>query len=277
MKLSDLVQFEEGGALFKIVDTSEKELVGIIPLEEMPVSMKPRIQYQDKSILKNAIISKKKVVVWAVVHILNEKQALSEAEVASECGADGVFFICHYGDQSLTLSLAQKYQKQFPHMRVGVNLLSSNPLEDIDRALALGINNVWLDNAGVHSKKPDIKRLEGIKSRCEASPSLVIFGGVAFKYQPQEPKIKEAVALAEKYGILPTTSGEGTGLPADLGKIKEMSEVSRFGLAVASGMDCDNIGNYAPYLKHAVVATGVSIDEHHFDKEKLKLFVEKSF
>lgn len=68
-----------------------------------------------------------------------------------------------------------------------------------------------------------------------------------------------------------TTSGEGTGTPAEIEKILEMhSASSKIGvpLAIASGIDADNIDTYLPYIDVFLVSTGISISSDELDREK---------
>lgn len=282
MKLSDIVQLEPDSEKMKIVPPSpistKGENIGLIPLSE--IGSGPINQYSNYNLeaLKqsSAVVSPRKAVVWAVVHIFNKEQGLAEAAVAANAGADGVFFINHHGDDDLTHSLALLFKDAYPHMRVGVNFLSLSPLDAVSIAIQNDICNVWLDNAGVNTSMTDFSLLGSIRDKIRSTPGLMVFGGVAFKYQRQENNPVEAVKLAERHGVIPTTSGAGTGIAADLCKIETMGGTSTFGLAIASGLDVDNIDDYLPYIKHAIVATGVSVDEHHFDKEKLKAFVNKT-
>jgi len=72
-------------------------------------------------------------------------------------------------------------------------------------------------------------------------------------------------------GFIPTTSGSATGKAPQLAKIISMSQHGV--LAVASGMTPDNVSDYAPYLSHILVSTGISLDEYRIDPDKLKRLI----
>ena len=74
-------------------------------------------------------------------------------------------------------------------------------------------------------------------------------------------------------GFIPTTSGSGTGSAPDLEKIVAMSRATGGVLAIASGMTPWNVAQYAPYLSHILVATGIALDEHRIDADKLCLLI----
>lgn len=105
------------------------------------------------------------------------------------------------------------------------------------------------------------------------TPNVTVFASVAFKYQPEESNPAQAAAVVRKNGLLPTTSGAGTGMAPTVEKIEGMSAAAGGQLAVASGMDPHNVHQYAKHLSHILVATGVSSDEHHFDEGLLTQFV----
>lgn len=86
-----------------------------------------------------------------------------------------------------------------------------------------------------------------------------MFGGVAFKYQPKDENLKETCRLAQKFVDVITTSGDATGKPPTLQKIQELhSYVGTVPLAIASGIDIDNVKQFLPYVKYFLVSTGIS-------------------
>ena len=98
---------------------------------------------------------------------------------------------------------------------------------------------------------------------------------MAFKYQQFDPNPAQAARLAWSLGMIPTTSGARTGEPPQATKLQQMKEGATYPLAVASGLSPDNIGELAPWIEHALVATGVSVDFHHFDPRQLKEFRDR--
>jgi predicted TIM-barrel enzyme len=72
-----------------------------------------------------------------------------------------------------------------------------------------------------------------------------------------------------------TTSGPGTGLPANVEKISRMKQaLGDFPLAIASGITSENIHKYLPYATCFLVATGISKDFHSIDPERLRVLIE---
>jgi hypothetical protein len=209
--------------------------------------------------------------VLPVIHIYNEGQAFSEANKIIKCGADGFWLINHHGDDVLTLALHDELKTHYPKHDIGVNLLSKDAYEATKLAIEHQVSHLWLDNAGVHSTSPDKKMLQHLQD-VVIEHNIAIFAGTAFKYQKTENDPCRAARIAKSYGLIPTTSGSATGVAADTTKIRDMS-CSSTQLALASGISCENLMEFAPYISHALVATAVSETEYTVDEEKLRLFV----
>jgi len=213
--------------------------------------------------------------VFPVIHFLNIELALDQASLAKEAGADGVFLINHHGDDLVLDEVATRIKARLPGFKVGINLLASSPMTAAMMARRLGLDMVWADNMGVSSSGLTAEGRD--LSRFAADhPEIGLFASVAFKYQAPELDPPAAAREARAAGFIPTTSGDRTGQEPDIFKVASMSAECDGDLAVASGMTPENIGAYAPLLSSVLVATGVSIDEHHFDFEKLFRFVAAS-
>jgi hypothetical protein len=213
--------------------------------------------------------------VLPVIHILNEEQAYGQAKLIMESGADGFWLINHNGNDLLTLALATRFEEIYKNSIIGVNLLSYSADVALTKVITYGIKYLWLDSAGIHSESFKVERLESQKNLC-LEGGVTIFGGTAFKYQPYDPNPATAAKQAKAYGLIATTSGVGTGHAADLDKIKSMSLAVDGDLAIASGLTLDNLHEYHPYIEYALVATGLSKDEYHFNQEKLVNFINKA-
>jgi len=210
---------------------------------------------------------------YPVIHFLNEKIALEQVSLAKRCGADGVFLISHRGNDDELGWVALEARKIHLDYPIGINLLTRKPQVAAWVAMENGLDMVWADDMGVDSNGVS----ETGKSMAEFAvqhPMIKLFASVAFKYQANEPHPALAARNALDAGFIPTTSGSGTGSAPDLEKIISMSKETSGCLAVASGMTPDNIDKYAPYLSYALVATGISVDEHHLDEKKLRRFIK---
>jgi predicted TIM-barrel enzyme len=212
--------------------------------------------------------------VLPVIHHLDASTTLAQADLAFRENADGVFLISHDGRNEDLFSPARTIKQKYPDKTVGINLLGQDALKSLETVIELGIDALWTDTHGVSSESIPQQAIEisqWIKNNTQAP---LIFASVAFKYQAEETDPGEAARRVAELGMIPTTSGPGTGKAPDLSKIVIMNEALSDGeLAVASGMTPENVHAFLPYLSHYLVATGVSIDAHHFDEERLGKFI----
>lgn len=211
--------------------------------------------------------------VHVVVHHRDEALTLSQAELALGLGADGVFLISHVGEDAALPPLAHRIRAMSrPTVLVGMNLLRTPSVQALAIASAAGCSGLWVSNPGVSSVGASAQA-HALHRQMELHPRVTVFGCVAFKYQPDEPKPAEAALQALALGMHPTTSGAGTGVAPGLDKIRQMSAACAGRLAVASGMTPDNVAEFAPHVSNILVSTGVSRDEHHLDESRLRTFL----
>lgn len=207
--------------------------------------------------------------IYPVIHYLDRETSFAEVGTAVLCGADGVFLISHHGNDQELLDVGAAIRKKHPGFPIGINLLSTNARDAKANAVSLGFPMLWGDDVGV-----DSTGLTEVGSHMAAPcPGLMVFASVAFKYRPYEPDAAKAARCALEAGFIPTTSGPGTGSAPDIEKIVAMSMATGGMLAIASGMTPWNVAEYAPFLSHILVATGIAIDEHRMDADKLGLLI----
>lgn len=214
-------------------------------------------------------------LVLPVVHHLEDQLTLQQAMIALLHGADGVFLISHGGDNAALPPLAAMLKAVRPEALIGINLLGEGAREAFEVGLAAGLDMVWTDTPGITSAgiSHAAHMISGDIGHYTSAP--LFFASVAFKYQPMELNPAKAALRAANLGMVPTTSGTATGSAPELEKIRSMSEALNGGpLAVASGMTPENVHDFLPYVTHYLVATGVSLDAHHFDPAKLRAFIE---
>lgn len=225
-------------------------------------------------------MSKKPPRILPVIHHIDSRTTHAEVNQALRLGVDGVFLISHFagdpayagiGDDETLMCLAKELKSLHPGACIGINCLSWHPLYCAGRAVEARLDMIWADSMGVDSRGLTGEG-EALKSLASAHPRTQFFASVAFKYMPEEPDPVTAADNARRAGFVPTTSGSATGAPPDVGKIRAMAGSGP--LAVASGMNPDNVHLYTPYLSDILVATGISADDHHLDPDKLASFIK---
>lgn len=223
-------------------------------------------------------------LILPVIHHKAHKVTQGQAEMAFLHGADGVFVISHHNEDDKVVAAAQDLKRLYPDKLIGINLLNTQGIASLNIGISCGLDLVWDDAPGITGKGCSeqalaiAKRLNTHNLTPNAKP-IAFMGSVAFKYQPVEPDPEQAAINAFRLGMIPTTSGTGTGFAPELDKIEKMYEAINSvkenmpTLAIASGMKAYNVERYLPYLTHILVSTGISVDDYHFCPAKLAEFI----
>ena len=188
------------------------------------------------------VFSKARVVL-PVIHAEDEVQALRNAAIARDAGADGVFLINHGPSHQVLLQIHERVCEEFPGWWIGVNCLDLLP-EMVVQRVNEKVAGIWVDNAGVEEGRAEQHYAAKVDEARRASgwPGLY-FGGVAFKYQRAVEDLASAARIATRHMDVVTTSGAGTGSVPSRDKIRRMKEaMGDFPLAIASGITPENVG-----------------------------------
>lgn len=214
--------------------------------------------------------------IYPVIHVKDLKNTIENCEKIFSRKYDGVFLISMDGFDEIIPDMARQIKNEYPDKFVGINLLQHSPMKALEIAIAMDLDGTWTDNSGVRSNQVT-EVAKNISKVLTENPTHKFFGSVAFKYQPVDPNPPLAAALATNLGMIPTTSGEATGLAAPLDKIAAIKNYNKNGkLALASGLTPENIDLYKNLIDYALVSTGISEDFHNFSNEKLDLFIAKA-
>lgn len=196
----------------------------------------------------------------AVVHVEHTAQALRNVRIALDEGADGVFLINHRIPADQLHSCFEVIRNAFPKKWIGVNWLDLSPMDGLSM-MRPSMDGMWIDNASIDENSDGVNRFRWKRCVWEMNwdASFLLFGGVAFKYQGAVKDLGNAAKLAMPYVDVITTSGDGTGIAADIKKIREMKlAIGNHPLAIASGITPENAPEYMPYADCFLVATGIS-------------------
>lgn len=216
----------------------------------------------------------KSKVLLPVIHVESYDQAFFNVNLAYNADADGVWLINHGSlDAMKLMDIKNRIKQDFSDFWIGLNCL------DITSAAAFGFmrdfdyiaDGYWTDNAAIDELHPDKQTYAELTNNRREGLDALYFGGVAFKYQRPVKNVELAVEIATRYVDVITTSGEGTGYAADIGKIQRMFNAAEgHDLAIASGITVENVHEYTPYINGFLVSTGISKDFHNLDYERTK-------
>jgi hypothetical protein len=205
--------------------------------------------------------------IFAVIHARSQDEAHANADLAVQCGCDGVFFISH-GELSSKeiIDIARNYDNELA--QVGVNLLGTQVTNTVEDVSCGAIEMLWSDYTPVDSEHQMFEA-----KRKEQTFPFIFYGGIAFKYQPQPRDLFAAAYQARDTVDILTTSGVGTGFAPDLAKLETLAEGFGMKIAVASGVTPENAVSMLPFVDHFLVATGISKNFHTIDEDKCKALV----
>lgn len=212
-----------------------------------------------------------------VVHTRDCAEAVEQATVALSHGAYGVFLINHGASHRIPLAASYVVADRHPNAWIGVNLLGLSNDEAIDSMKNLEhVRGLWCDNAHIHDDGTiDTKFAESFAAQVEEE-EVDYFGGFAFKYQKQPNDLIAAAKAAVPFVKIITTSGPGTGRAANLDKIRTIRHaIGAHPLAIASGIDPQNVKDYVAYVDYMLVATGISESFYKLNPAKLDLLLSE--
>jgi hypothetical protein len=202
-------------------------------------------------------------------------QALRNARIAHDEGADGVFLINHKLHHTGLLPIYEVVRQQLPGLWTGLNCLNLG--RDAVNVIPKNTAGLWVDNAGVdENPTPTAAAEEFAGIRQESRWEGLYFGGVAFKYQEEIHDVAQVARLAMPFVDVITTSGPGTGHAADVRKIRAMKEaIGDHPLAIASGITPENVHEFMPCADCFLVASGISDSHTELNPARVRALVEK--
>ncbi len=207
-----------------------------------------------------------------VIHCQSWDQVRINIGRAGNAGADGVFLINHKIPHQFLSVIAERAVKEFAGFPIGLNYLDLDPILAL-AAMPAGITSLWTDEPYL-TEKPGFPYGQAqmfLDYRQARESEVCYYGSVAFKYKPPVVDLELMTEIASKYMEVVTTSGDGTGIAAPVSKIQRMKKVlGDKSLALASGVDYDNVCDYLPYVDDFLVASGISYDFLNLNENKVK-------
>jgi len=225
---------------------------------------------------QNMISFKNKHMIYPVIHVKDEEQAIRNTQIAKDAGCDGVFLINHGIYAQTLIQIHSKVAKEFPKWWIGINCLGLTPHQMFYHSTP-EMSGIWTDNAGIYEDLDEQIEAEGIKEiRGKNEWKGTYFGGIAFKYQREVTDLESICKKAMPYVDVITTSGPGTALAADVNKIERMhSALGEWPLAIASGITAENVEDYLDKATCFLVASGINKTWDDLDETLVKQLVDK--
>lgn len=212
-----------------------------------------------------------------VIHAVDAPQALRNTEIARTNNADGIFLISHGNhDAHELIQLYKMVRAEHPDYWIGLNLLEmTRSPQQAMKIIPADVNALWVDDAWIQedNQNPTTFAADIYKKRVDREDwKGIYFGGVAFKYRNPVKDLARVSRLAVPFTDAIVTSGDATGSPPSVKKIRIMREAmgKNHPFANASGITCENIRPYLGLLDYFFVASGISKVDSEFDPELVK-------
>jgi len=221
----------------------------------------------------------KKKTLFVVIHVFNDlSQVLENVRIAIGEGADGVFLINHsprFFNWEKLWGMLVLIKGNYINFNIGLNFLDLSARDAI-KEVPLSAFGLWVDNAMVCSSGKEAKKNWQMRNNFKFGWDGLYFGGVAFKYQDQPVDLENTVKMAVNYMDVITTSGDATGEPPSIEKIRRIRKsIGNFPLAIASGMTPENVREFTCLADCFLVSTGINYDFYNLNPQKVADFVKK--
>jgi len=213
-----------------------------------------------------------------VLHMSNKDNLNHNISIIKSLNIKKIFIINH--DYQTLDEIKEEYnyiKSKIKNIWIGINCLTS-----CETKIFTELSNerffpdaVWIDNSAIQNSygtKNRDKIYESYLEYKEKGFQGRYFGGFAFKYQKQPLNLEKATIEATDFIDIITTSGNGTGVKADIEKIKTIYKNvnNKNDIAIASGITPDNIKDYIPFINYFLIATGISESFYRLSLEKTK-------
>ena len=218
----------------------------------------------------------KKKRLLAVIHVVSLNQTMSNAKIAFENGADGIFLINHHISAAELFEIFYRLRPLYPRKWIGLNALdlaAGSALRQTPRSA----DGLWVDSPRLLGSPPGWHFWQYAREFAEAReqfPELVAecFVGFAFKGQQDVGDLDMAARAAAPYLEVVTTSGEATGRPPSVEKLRTIREAigDEKRLALASGTTVDNVSEFLPFVDDFLVATGIGRNFTELDPPRVR-------
>jgi len=210
---------------------------------------------------------KRRKVLLPVIHVINVKQALINAEILHQQNVLGCWLINHSCSDNVFAEAFTQIKTKYPGLWIGINYMGGTFAPIVfSTEYSIKPDGFWFDNVGVCDS--DATTGHEIRKLMEKSnlSDVLVFGSICFKYQPQPKSVEVTTRTALDICDVITTSGKGTGIDHDTSDIKKFQTMKaicdkKSYLAVASGISESNISNILEHVDIFMVNSSIAVKE----------------
>lgn len=211
-----------------------------------------------------------------VIHVETLEQARRNVAIAIENGADGVFLINHRIHHRELMHIYGVIATDYSSLFVGLNVLDLPDSRDVFIVgnAPLTLAGLWSDNAWTATAAVRRRAESFLVQRKYREWDGIYFGGVEFKGQEQLGDAAAAARTTMPFVDVITTSGDATGKPPTVEKIRAMADATGdFPLVIASGMSPENVYEYLD-ADGFLVSSSISKSFTELDPTRVRQFAD---
>lgn len=187
-------------------------------------------------------------------------RALRESEIMVANGIDGLIVEDYYGSAQDVEAVLERLAATPPGVPYGVNVLDDGPAS-FALAERYGARFVQMDSVAGHLTAADDEAFAADHARWRARSSVLLLGGVRFKYQPVLSGNPLAVDLRVATGRCDAVvvTGPGTGMETSAQKVREFRDALgwAFPLIVGAGLTPENCADTLAIADAAIVGSSL--------------------
>jgi len=187
-------------------------------------------------------------------------RALREAETLVSNGIDGLVVEDYFGSAQDVEAVLERLARTPPGVPYGVNVLDDGPAS-LALADRYGAHFVQMDSVAGHLSDADDTVFAAELARLRERSSVLLLGGVRFKYQPVLSGRAVGVDLQTATGRCDAVvvTGPGTGVETSVAKVREFRDALGpvFPLVVGAGLTADNCADTLAIADAAIVGSSL--------------------
>tara|TARA_B100000767_G_C19774117_1_gene541653 strand:+ start:3592 stop:4266 length:675 start_codon:yes stop_codon:yes gene_type:complete len=182
---------------------------------------------------------------------------VKQCQIAFENGCYGIFLCPAENNINPTdiNSIYNHIRDLYPNKFIGINYMNS--LEEFINIIPNNVSAIWTDKGIGNIDSIDI--VEKInKVKCDKG--FLYFGGFFHKGNNNNlttDKIDSKIEKANEQIDIITTSGRFTGIEIKIDILKHIHSKSKKPIALASGVNINNVVNYINIIEYAIIGTGI--------------------
>ena len=225
--------------------------------------------------------------VFPVVTYQTRNDALDQAMLVLEMGADGVMISAEQAEDAAVIVLAADLKRRqqrgeswdaLAERKIGIKLRTTPALWAIETARKYGLDLVWESEPGIRTAKPDYTARE-LQARLRSTHrDLLYFGGVDTRTTSGQADCLAVARLARQIGIVPLGMADAAGPdPSTLHKLADEIQEMPAGtgrLAVLHGLNVTAIDDCLDYANDLVLTTAFTNSNYRLERECLAEIIE---